>query len=45
VHVTEDRGRKPAFKWTGPEDLPSPKGECDVSDLFIILFGLMVFMM
>ncbi|XP_028812674.1 transcription factor E2F8-like isoform X2 [Denticeps clupeoides] len=22
VHVTEDRGRKPAFKWTGPEDLP-----------------------
>ncbi|XP_042615497.1 transcription factor E2F8-like [Cyprinus carpio] len=25
VHVTEDRGRKPAFKWTGPEDLPSPK--------------------
>ncbi|XP_048041380.1 transcription factor E2F8 isoform X2 [Megalobrama amblycephala] len=25
VHVTEDKGRKPAFKWTGPEDLPSPK--------------------
>ncbi|XP_026071919.1 transcription factor E2F8-like isoform X2 [Carassius auratus] len=25
VHVTEDRGRKPAFKWTGPDDLPSPK--------------------
>ncbi|XP_052008167.1 transcription factor E2F8-like [Xyrauchen texanus] len=25
VHVTEDRGRKPAFKWTGPNDLPSPK--------------------
>ncbi|XP_050969612.1 transcription factor E2F8 isoform X1 [Labeo rohita] len=25
VHVTEDRGRKPAFKWTGPEDLPSSK--------------------
>ncbi|XP_066503851.1 transcription factor E2F8 isoform X2 [Hoplias malabaricus] len=23
VHVTEDRGRKPAFKWTGPEVLPS----------------------
>ncbi|XP_026866951.2 transcription factor E2F8 isoform X2 [Electrophorus electricus] len=23
VHVTEERGRKPAFKWTGPEDLPS----------------------
>ncbi|XP_067308065.1 transcription factor E2F8 [Pseudorasbora parva] len=27
VHVTEDRGRKPAFKWTGPEDLPSPKDQ------------------
>ncbi|XP_043099275.1 transcription factor E2F8 [Puntigrus tetrazona] len=24
VHVTEDRGRKPAFKWTGPEHLPPP---------------------
>ncbi|KPP75831.1 hypothetical protein Z043_104892, partial [Scleropages formosus] len=23
VHVTEDRGRKPAFKWTGPEDFTS----------------------
>ncbi|NXC48699.1 E2F8 factor, partial [Penelope pileata] len=23
VHVTEDRGRKPAFKWTGPEVLPN----------------------
>lgn len=21
VHVTEERGRKPAFKWTGPENL------------------------
>ncbi|XP_042563969.1 transcription factor E2F8 isoform X2 [Clupea harengus] len=25
VHVTEERGRKTAFKWAGPEDLPSPK--------------------
>ncbi|XP_039605356.1 transcription factor E2F8 isoform X1 [Polypterus senegalus] len=23
VHVTEERGRKPAFKWTGPETFPS----------------------
>ncbi|NWT75009.1 E2F8 factor, partial [Prunella himalayana] len=23
VHVTEERGRKPAFKWTGPEVLPN----------------------
>ncbi|KFP93968.1 Transcription factor E2F8, partial [Haliaeetus albicilla] len=23
VHVTEERGRKPAFKWTGPDVLPS----------------------
>ncbi|MBN3305338.1 E2F8 factor, partial [Amia calva] len=27
VHVTEERGRKPAFKWTGPEDFPAVKGE------------------
>uniref|UniRef100_A0A8C1G116 Transcription factor E2F8 n=1 Tax=Cyprinus carpio TaxID=7962 RepID=A0A8C1G116_CYPCA len=33
VHVTEDRGRKPAFKWTGPEDLPSPKGKGTASQL------------
>ncbi|XP_061102158.1 transcription factor E2F8 [Conger conger] len=25
VHVTELRGRKPAFTWTGPEDFPSIK--------------------
>ncbi|XP_062326671.1 transcription factor E2F8 isoform X2 [Osmerus eperlanus] len=23
VHVTEERGRKTAYKWTGPEDFPS----------------------
>ncbi|NXC15700.1 E2F8 factor, partial [Corythaeola cristata] len=23
IHVTEERGRKPAFKWTGPEVLPN----------------------
>ncbi|XP_041741071.1 transcription factor E2F8 isoform X1 [Coregonus clupeaformis] len=25
VHVTEERGRKPAFEWTGPEDFPNVK--------------------
>ncbi|KAJ7985726.1 hypothetical protein DPEC_G00343450 [Dallia pectoralis] len=25
VHVTEERGRKPAFEWTGPEDIPDMK--------------------
>uniref|UniRef100_A0A8C0GY76 Transcription factor E2F8 n=1 Tax=Chelonoidis abingdonii TaxID=106734 RepID=A0A8C0GY76_CHEAB len=25
VHVTEEKGRKPAFKWTGPEVLPDTK--------------------
>uniref|UniRef100_A0A4W3JRK2 Transcription factor E2F8 n=1 Tax=Callorhinchus milii TaxID=7868 RepID=A0A4W3JRK2_CALMI len=25
VHVAEERGRKPAFKWIGPEVSPSPK--------------------
>ncbi|KAM5317424.1 transcription factor E2F8 [Glossophaga mutica] len=26
VHVNEERGRKPAFKWTGPEINPNPSG-------------------
>ncbi|KAI5276291.1 transcription factor E2F8 [Manis pentadactyla] len=26
VHVTEERGRKPAFKWTGPEISLNPSG-------------------
>uniref|UniRef100_A0A8C2TT06 Transcription factor E2F8 n=1 Tax=Coturnix japonica TaxID=93934 RepID=A0A8C2TT06_COTJA len=26
VHVTEERGRKPAFKWTGPEVPPNTQG-------------------
>uniref|UniRef100_A0A3Q3BBW0 Transcription factor E2F8 n=1 Tax=Kryptolebias marmoratus TaxID=37003 RepID=A0A3Q3BBW0_KRYMA len=25
VHVTEDRGRKPAFEWIGPEEFPQVK--------------------
>ncbi|KAF7649108.1 hypothetical protein LDENG_00146330 [Lucifuga dentata] len=25
VHVTEERGRKPAFKWVGPEEFPPVK--------------------
>ncbi|KAM4602365.1 transcription factor E2F8 [Polymixia lowei] len=25
VHVTEERGRKPAFEWIGPEELPKVK--------------------
>ncbi|XP_044536964.1 transcription factor E2F8-like [Gracilinanus agilis] len=38
VHVTEERGRKPAFKWTGPEICPnssvlSPITSFDSSDL------------
>uniref|UniRef100_A0A8B9MB44 Transcription factor E2F8 n=1 Tax=Accipiter nisus TaxID=211598 RepID=A0A8B9MB44_9AVES len=28
VHVTEERGRKPAFKWTGPDVLSSVQGSC-----------------
>ncbi|XP_008142076.2 transcription factor E2F7 [Eptesicus fuscus] len=32
VHVTEERGRKPAFKWIGPVDFPSSDEELvDVS--------------
>ncbi|KAM9220042.1 transcription factor E2F8 isoform 3-T4 [Dugong dugon] len=30
VHVTEERGRKPAFKWTGPEISPNPSGPSPV---------------
>lgn len=37
VHVTEERGRKPAFKWTGPENLPS-QGRCHIITLFISLY-------
>ncbi|XP_029416410.1 transcription factor E2F8 [Nannospalax galili] len=38
VHVTEERGRKPAFKWTGPEispntSGPSPVTPCPASDV------------
>ncbi|XP_007954007.1 transcription factor E2F8 [Orycteropus afer afer] len=31
VHVTEERGRKPAFKWTGPEISPNPSGPSPVT--------------
>lgn len=26
VHVTEERGRKPAFEWVGPEEFPQIQG-------------------
>ncbi|NXY69094.1 E2F7 factor, partial [Glareola pratincola] len=36
VHVTEERGRKPAFKWIGPVELPGktvePRGNNPASD-------------
>ncbi|KYO21898.1 transcription factor E2F8 isoform D [Alligator mississippiensis] len=31
VHVTEERGRKPAFKWTGPEVLSDIQGTKPIS--------------
>lgn len=34
VHVTEERGRKPAFEWVGPEEFPQVKGI-----IFFILFS------
>lgn len=34
VHVTEERGRKPAFKWTGPEISPNASGAYGVLLLF-----------
>ncbi|NXX83574.1 E2F7 factor, partial [Urocolius indicus] len=37
VHVTEERGRKPAFKWIGPVEFPGktdePRGHSPMSDL------------
>ncbi|XP_054555321.1 transcription factor E2F8 isoform X2 [Talpa occidentalis] len=33
VHVTEERGRKPAFKWTGPEISPNSSGLSPVTPL------------
>nr|XP_048286121.1 transcription factor E2F8 [Myodes glareolus]XP_048286122.1 transcription factor E2F8 [Myodes glareolus]XP_048286123.1 transcription factor E2F8 [Myodes glareolus] len=33
VHVTEERGRKPAFKWTGPEISPNTSGSSPVTPL------------
>ncbi|XP_073898922.1 transcription factor E2F8 isoform X2 [Castor canadensis] len=30
VHVTEERGRKPAFKWTGPEISPNTSGSSPI---------------
>lgn len=33
VHVTEERGRKPAFKWTGPEISPNNSGSSPVMPL------------
>ncbi|XP_010159391.1 PREDICTED: transcription factor E2F7 [Eurypyga helias] len=36
VHVTEERGRKPAFKWIGPVEFPvktdEPRGHSPISD-------------
>lgn len=26
VHVTKERGRKPAFEWVGPKEFPEVKG-------------------
>lgn len=41
VHVTEERGRKPAFKWIGPVEFPGKTGNLCSSHLFF-LFGLTV---
>ena len=36
VHVTEERGRKPAFEWVGPVELPQVKGIARPRFLFAI---------
>lgn len=40
VHVTEERGRKPAFKWIGPVEFPEKTG--NLWSLRYILFALTV---
>lgn len=39
VHVTEERGRKPAFKWTGPENL-SLQGQCHLMGFYICVLSI-----
>lgn len=34
VHVTEERGRKPAFKWIGPVEFPGKTTNLGSSHLF-----------
>ncbi|XP_037312583.2 transcription factor E2F8 [Pungitius pungitius] len=34
VHVTETRGRKPAFEWVGPEDFPQVEGSASSASQF-----------
>lgn len=34
VHVTDQRGRKPAFEWIGPVEFPHIKGIVDATCLF-----------
>lgn len=39
VHVTEERGRKPAFEWVGPEEFPLVKGGFVVKLIETFLFS------
>lgn len=38
VHVTEERGRKPAFKWIGPVEFPKNTGNLGTLHLFSFCF-------
>lgn len=38
VHVTEERGRKPAFKWIGPVEFPGKTGNLCSLHLFSFWF-------
>lgn len=38
VHVTEERGRKPAFKWIGPVEFPGKTGNLCSLHLFSFCF-------
>lgn len=42
VHVTEERGRKPAFEWVGPEEFPQVKGIQRVFqfNIYVVFFSI-----
>lgn len=45
VHVTEEGGRKPAFEWVGPEDLPPVRGSTSSSHVFLCSLNTFIYVL